>query len=141
MTTGSLGADEPVVKVAHDLVAVTRARIAVAGATTGEDGQDITCLERHDTLGRDFDHFAGAFDELAAAEVFGRYLLGVGTDHVLETDRRDRERIFNLGYYTWVEQQGVSLADFDARRDPAFWDGLMDLVPVWDNMIETFNAA
>ena len=35
--------------------------------------------------------------------------------------RVDRERIFNLGYYTWVEQQGISLDDFEARRDPAFW--------------------
>ena len=28
----------------------------------------------------------------------------------------DRNRIFNLGYFTWVEQQGVSLDDFEARR-------------------------
>ena len=32
------------------------------------------------------------------------------------------------------------LADFDARRDQAFWDGLMDLVPVWDDMIDAFNT-
>ena len=49
--------------------------------------------------------------------------------------------MFNLGYYTWVEQQGVSLADFDARRDPAFWDGLMDMVPLWDDAIDKFNTA
>jgi cysteine synthase len=82
-----------------------------------------------------------AFDELTAAEVFGRYLLGAATDHTVELDRRGRQRIFNLGYYTWVEQQGIALADFDARRDQAWWDGLMGLVPVWDGMIEDFNAA
>jgi cysteine synthase len=82
-----------------------------------------------------------AFDELAAAEVFGRYLAGVATDHMVELDRRGRERIFNLGYYTWVEQQGVSLADFEARRQQLWWDGLMDLVPAWDMMIDDFNAA
>ncbi len=82
-----------------------------------------------------------AFDELMAAEVFGRYLRGVATDHMIELGRRDRERIFNLGYYTWVEQQGVALADFDARRDPDWWDGLMKLVAVWDGMIEDFNRA
>ena len=58
-----------------------------------------------------------------------------------ELGRFDRERIFNLGYYTWVEQQGTSLEDFDRRRDQAFWDGLMDLVPVWDGMIDGVNAA
>ena len=54
---------------------------------------------------------------------------------------RDRERIFNLGYYTWVEQQGVALADFDKRRDQAFWRQLTELVPVWDRMIEDVNSA
>ena len=85
--------------------------------------------------------FAGTFDELAAAETFGRYLRAVTTDNMLEATRRDRERIFNLGYYTWVEQQGVSVDDFDARRDPEFWDGLMGMVPVWDSLIDDFNRA
>ncbi|RUM96200.1 pyridoxal-phosphate dependent enzyme [Pseudaminobacter arsenicus] len=85
--------------------------------------------------------FDGAFDALSAAEVFGEHLAGAGTDALLELSRVERERIFNLGYYTWVEQQGVSLEDFARRRDPAFWDGLMAMVPVWDRLIEEFNAA
>ena len=83
----------------------------------------------------------GQLDGLQAAEIYGRYLLGLTTDHTKELDRPGRERIFNLGYYTWVEQQGVSLADFDARRDQAYWNGLMDLVTVWDGMIDGFNEA
>ena len=84
---------------------------------------------------------SGGFDAIAAAEVFGRHMLGCATDHTIELNRQDRERIFNLGYYTWVEQQGVALADFDARRDQAYWDQMMDLVPVWDDLIDTFNQA
>jgi hypothetical protein len=38
-----------------------------------------------------------------------------------------------------VEQQGVSLADFQARRDQRFWAGLRDLLPAWDAMISEFN--
>ena len=86
-------------------------------------------------------HFAGEFSEIEAAQAFGQYLLGAGIDHVSELTRFDRERIFNLGYYTWVEQQGTGLAHFDLRRDWRFWDGLMELVPVWDGMIENLNAA
>jgi cysteine synthase len=85
--------------------------------------------------------FDGQFDELKAAEAFGRYMLGATTDNMQEQSLRDRERVFNLGYYTWVEQQGVDLADFGARRDPAFWNSLMDVVPAWDRMIDDFNAA
>ena len=81
----------------------------------------------------------GVFSEVAAAEAFGQHILGIGIDHVSELKRFDRERIFNLGYYTWVEQQGTSLADFDRRRDQRFWDGLMDMVPVWDEMIAGVN--
>ncbi len=85
-------------------------------------------------------YFAGRFTELEAAESFGRHMLGAATDHTVELTRFARERIFNLGYYTWVEQQGTSLEDFDRRRDQSFWDGLLDLVPVWDGMIAEFNG-
>ena len=84
---------------------------------------------------------AGGFDHVKAAETFGRAVLGASTDNMIEMTRPDRERVFNLGYYTWVEQQGISLDAFDRRRDQAFWDGLLDLVPVWDGMIESFNRA
>jgi cysteine synthase len=74
-----------------------------------------------------------------AAEIVGQHLLGAGTEYVLEATERERQRIFNLGYFTWVEQQGVELADFDRRRSAKFWRGLHDLVPQWDEMIAAFN--
>ena len=85
------------------------------------------------------ERFGGSFDALSAAEVFGQHLSGAGTGDLLELTHRDRERIFNLGYYTWVEQQGVSIEDFDRRRDQQFWDELVDAVPVWDRMISALN--
>jgi cysteine synthase len=93
--------------------------------------------ERARILARDF---PGGFDSLSAAEAFGRWMLAAGTDHVLETNKRDRERIFNLGYFTWVEQQGVPIEDFVARRQPSFWSGLREKLSRWDEMIKEFNA-
>ena len=83
--------------------------------------------------------FADGFDEVAAAELFGAHLGRPDGDHVLEAGHRDRRRMFNLGYYTWVEQQGIPLADFDRRKDQRFWTGLRELLPVWDHLIEVFN--
>ena len=59
---------------------------------------------------------------------------------MLELNHFDRKRIFNLGYFTWVEQQGVSLEEFNARTEQSYWDGLMELVPAWDAMIAEFNT-
>ena len=51
---------------------------------------------------------------------------------MLELTHHERSRIFNLGYYTWVEQQGVPLAAFERRRSQEFWAGLRRSVPAWD---------
>jgi hypothetical protein len=67
-------------------------------------------------------------------------LLGAAPDHVLELTDAERRRIFNLGYYTWVEQQGVPFEEFVERRDQSFWTGLRDLLPRWDALIDEFNA-
>jgi cysteine synthase A len=85
-------------------------------------------------------HFPEGFDSIAAGEAFGRNILGATTDHLLELTLSDRERIFNLGYFTWVEQQGVELKEFTVRKDQQFWKELRQLVPVWDGMIEEFNG-
>jgi hypothetical protein len=105
--------------------------------TVATDGAEMYESERQRIRARDF---AGGFDEAAAAEVFGRWMLGADTDNLLETTTADRDRIFNLGYYTWVEQQGVSIEDFLARKDPSFWVGLRAKVAAWDEMIVELNA-
>ena len=49
--------------------------------------------------------------------------------------------IRDRGYYTWVEQRGVELDDFEARRDQSFWRGLHAWLPAWDAQIAAFNKA
>ena len=60
---------------------------------------------------------------------------------MIECTERDRSRIFNLGYYTWVEQQGTPFELFEAapsaRRSGA---ACAATSPVWDEMITEFNA-
>ena len=100
-------------------------------------GAAMYTSEIEKTLAR---HFSKGFDAISAGEVWGRSLAATTTDHMLEMTHTNRERVFNLGYYTWVEQQGVSLEEFSVRKHQSFWDGLQDLVPAWDAMITRFNA-
>ena len=91
-----LGADDVVMTVATDGASMYQTELQIAEKRLGSQG----------------------IDKVKAAEIFGQSVLGATTDHMIELRRPDRERIFNLGYYTWVEQQGISLEDFDRRRDP-----------------------
>lgn len=103
--------------------------------TVATDGAELYPSELAAHLARR----GGTFDQIDAAEVFGQHLLGGDADHVLELDHRERQRVFNLGYYTWVEQQGISVEDFDRRRHQSFWKGLRDYLPIFDEMIDRMN--
>ncbi len=105
--------------------------------TVATDGAALYPSERAKTLQR---RFGGSFGALDAAEAFAEHLGSAGTDHMLDCTEQDRTRIFNLGYYTWVEQQGTPLDVFEARRSQAFWRGLRRYLGVWDELIDDFNA-
>jgi len=66
-------------------------------------------------------HF-GALDEAAAVGRFEGIFHGAKTDWVQDGTRHNRERWHNLKYYTWVEQQGKTVEELDAQRDPAWWE-------------------
>lgn len=84
--------------------------------------------------------YSDGFDDVNAGEIFGRHMEGIADDHVMELRHIDRKRIFNLGYYTWVEQQGVSVEDFDRRKNQEFWHSLVASIRAWDRLIQEFNA-
>jgi cysteine synthase len=105
--------------------------------TIATDGGALYPSERVKTLARRFNNDFTAVD---AAEVFGEHMGAIGTDSMIDCTERDRNRIFNLGYYTWVEQQGTPLDVFEARRSQSFWRHIRTYQPVWDNLITEFNA-
>jgi cysteine synthase len=104
--------------------------------TVATDGAEMYGSELPKGLDK---HFGGRFDRTAAARAMGEHLDGASTEHLLVLSPTERNRIFNLGYFTWVEQQGVSLEDFERRRSQAFWRGLQPLLDTWDQMITELN--
>jgi cysteine synthase len=147
-----LGVEQPIIDALVDLgysaicnilAAITAAERWELGpddviVTVATDGSELYNSEREKVMSS---RFPEGFDEIEAARAYTRHLEDVTTEHTLEMGPIERNRVFNLGYFTWVEQQGVSVADFEARRDQAWWDGLRPLLGRWDELIGEFNAA
>ncbi|HEY5859138.1 MAG TPA: pyridoxal-phosphate dependent enzyme [Actinomycetota bacterium] len=105
--------------------------------TVATDGAEMYASEVARIVDRDH---AGRFDQAAAARVSAAYLDTIDTSDVLVCGPEERERMFNLGYFTWVEQRGVPLDAFEARRSQAFWAETRGAAGAWDAMIAAFNA-
>ena len=103
--------------------------------TVATDGADLYLSELEKTK----KEFEGIYDETACAEIYGRYLKGITTDHTLELNQIEKERIFNLGYYTWVEQQNINIKEFEKRKEQTFWDDHLHYMLSLDNKIKEFN--
>jgi cysteine synthase A len=78
-------------------------------------------------------------DRAGAAALVAEHLVAATDDHLRELTAEERNRIFNLGYFTWVEQQGLDLPTFEARRDLGWWRALRPLLAAWDERIAEFN--
>jgi len=105
--------------------------------TVATDGGAMYSSERAKTVRQ---RYHGEYSHTDAAEAYGTHLGHVSTEDMIELREADRRRIFNLGYYTWVEQQGTPFELFEQRRHQSFWRGLRHYVSVWDEMITDFNA-
>lgn len=104
--------------------------------TVATDGAQLYESEAKWALARDYPR---GFSDLDRRSVLDECLHEQVGETLIETTARDRRRLFNLGYYTWVEQQGVSVEDFDARRDQSFWKHAASLASDWDELIDDFN--
>jgi cysteine synthase len=63
------------------------------------------------------------------------------TDWIMEGTRAARERWHNLKYYTWVEQQGKTVQELDAQRDPAWWESHQQRVQDIDARLTTLRET
>ena len=63
----------------------------------------------------------GPMDEAVATARMTSILHGAGLDWIQEGTVENRNRWHNLKYYTWVEQQGKTVEELDAQRDPEWW--------------------
>jgi hypothetical protein len=63
----------------------------------------------------------GKNDEATAIGRMESTFRGQSLDYIQEGTREARQRWHNLKYYTWVEQQGKTVAELDSQRDYGWW--------------------
>lgn len=78
-------------------------------------------IDRYRSVMADLNRRFGPLDREQAAARFHSIFRGVKLDYIQEGTRLNRERWFNLKYYTWVEQQGKTVEELDAQRSPSWW--------------------
>lgn len=83
----------------------------------------------------------GAYSPVKAAVVYHKHLQGVKTDNMVELTYKDRKRIHNLKYYTWVEQQGRTVEELDALwyDFDNTWGAVRKQADEIDRLIHEFN--
>lgn len=82
----------------------------------------------------------GEYSEIQAARDFDRCLLGQKTDWMLELSYRDKKRMHNLKYFTWIEQLGKSSEELDEQwNDDTYWTTRLKAFQNWDIKIREFN--
>jgi cysteine synthase A len=74
--------------------------------------------------------FPEGFGAKDAARVIDICLTGASTENLLSL----------LGYYTWVEQQEISVEDFERCKDQDFWREVAGSTREWDRLITEFNG-
>ena len=85
----------------------------------------------------------GAYTAQAAELDHSLHMLGLKTDNMLELTYPERKRVHNLKYYTWVEQQGMSVEDLNAQwyDTKNTWDAVHAQAKELDELINEFNDA
>jgi cysteine synthase len=113
----NLGADDVIVTVATD------------------------ALDRYHSVMDSMAECYGTLDEAAAVGRIEQLLHGVRTDWIMRGTPEARERWHNLKYYTWVEQQGKTVEELDAQRDPQWWAEHQQMVQTIDSRLEALREA
>jgi hypothetical protein len=104
--------------------------------TIATDGMD-RYYSVMDDMRRDY----GVVDETEAVARVRSLFHGLKTDWVFDGTSDNRQRWQNLKYYTWVEQQGKTVQELDAQRDPAWWENEQSIVKDIDSKLLTYRES
>ncbi|MGE5675220.1 MAG: PLP-dependent cysteine synthase family protein [Mycobacterium leprae] len=107
----------------------------------GKDDLVVTictdAIDRYRSVMTEMTQTYGRMDEVEAAVRLATVFHGQKTDWIREGTGDTRRQWHNLKYYTWVEQQGKTVAELDAQLNPEWWQRHQQMVPEIDSRIRS----
>ena len=106
----------------------------------GKDDVIVTiatdAIDRYHSVMADMAETYGAIDQSRGMAYVESIFHGATTDWIKDGTPDMRRQWHNLKYYSWVEQQGKTVEELDAQKDPEWWIGHQELVPEMDARIK-----
>jgi len=98
-------------------------------------------IDRYHSVMADLARDHGAMDDARGMAYVEAIFHGQKTDWIKDGTPDMRRQWHSLKYYTWVEQQGKTVEELDAQKDPEWWIKHQQLVPEMDQRIREARAA
>lgn len=96
-------------------------------------------LERYHSVIAHLDRQYGPLNPMNAVGIVERVFMGAKTDWIQAGNAETRARWHNLKYYTWVEQQGKTVEELDAQKDPDWWRQHQHMIGEIDAKLEVLR--
>ncbi|MCC6192182.1 MAG: pyridoxal-phosphate dependent enzyme [Anaerolineales bacterium] len=110
----------------------------------GKDDVVVTictdAIDRYHSVMADMARDYGPIDYTRGTAYVEAIFHGATTDWIKDGTPDVRRQWHNLKYYTWVEQQGKTVEELDAQKDPDWWIQHQALVPEMDARIKEMRA-
>ncbi len=97
-------------------------------------------IDRYHSVMEEMAKVYGEIDEAKAMAYVEAIFHGAKTDWIKDGTPDVRRQWHNLKYFTWVEQQGKTVEELDAQRDPEWWIKHQQLIPEMDARIKATRA-
>jgi cysteine synthase len=97
-------------------------------------------IDRYHSVMEEMTRTYGSMDASEAAVRLNAIFHGQKTDWIKDGTPDVRRQWHNLKYYTWVEQQGKTVAELDAQLSPSWWAEHQQMVPAIDARIKQARA-
>lgn len=93
-------------------------------------------IDRYHSVMESMAECYGALDETRATAYVEAIFHGQKTDWIKDGTPDQRRQWHNLKYFMWVEQQGKTVEELDAQKDPEWWLAHQELVADMDRRIK-----